>query len=102
MNPGFYCSAEIRNFSIKNFAFSAWCTIPPTISHATLYLNPPDGCNNETCLRNTRASYLCDPEYYLSGFGSVWCVGLGEWNLDFPTCEGKSGYIILVTNWKEQ
>ena len=71
-------------------SLSGWCVIPPTLPRATLYLDPADGCNNENCSMNTKASYLCDPEYHLSGFGSVWCVGRGEWNLPFPTCEGKS------------
>ena len=100
VNAVFRCSGGMTDLIIGNVFFSAWCTIPPTISHVTLYLEPSDDCNNETCLINTKASYLCDPEYYLSGFGSVWCVGLGEWNLDFPTCEGKSRLIFSVKNWR--
>ena len=59
------------------------------MTHGSVYFYPNNVCDNGTCPTNTTASFICDPEYYLVGFGSVWCVGNGEWNLDFPTCEGN-------------
>ena len=73
-----------------NWFFVAWCATPPSLPHGTVYFSPNNACDNETCPTNTTASFICDPEYYLVGFGSIWCVGNGEWNLPFPTCEGKS------------
>ena len=55
---------------------------------AVFELTPP--CANGTCDINTLAIFSCDLEYLLVGYGTITCIGHGEWNLPFPTCEGKS------------
>ena len=44
-------------------------------------------CPNETCGTGTVATFACDPEYFLTGYSSIFCVGCGEWELPFPMCK---------------
>ena len=87
----FYCLFE-------NIIPVAWCVIPPSLSHGTVYFSPNNTCDNDTCPRNTIASFICDSEYYLVGYGSIWCVGNGEWDLPFPTCEGKPSHQVILSS----
>ena len=73
---------------LKIFLVDTRCPmpIPPAHGHVSYHLF---SCSSETCQEHTHAFFTCDIEYYLVGYGSIVCVGDGEWNLPVPTCEGN-------------
>ena len=80
----------------KQPSLAAHCSTPmaPT-NGAVSQLSPP--CANGTCGTGTTAVFTCDSEYLLVGHGTSSCIGRGEWNLPFPTCEGKSECMTVVS-----
>ena len=72
------------------------CSIP-TLAHGSIF-HLSQNCPNGTCSTNTQATFTCEPEYYLSGYGIIGCIGYGEWNKPVPACGGKSGCISLAVN----
>ena len=69
---------------IKEIILAAWCAFPQNLSHGTLHLYLHPSCNTDTCPTKGVVYFACDPEFYLVGYGSIWCVGCGEWNLPMP------------------
>ena len=74
----------------------AWCPIPTLVHGSVVHFS--HNCPNGTCSTNTRATFKCESNNYLYGYGIITCLGYGEWDLPLPVCEGKSGCISLAVN----
>ena len=59
----------------------------PVLPHGRIAKS--EACVQGKYLVGSWITFVCDPEYHLSGYGSLTCAGYGNYNHPLPTCEGK-------------
>ena len=70
------------------FLFIASCE-KPALTHGSIF--HAKRCKDQGCPWVGATYFLqCNPNYHLSGYGFLRCVGYGRYNLPIPSCKGKN------------